>query len=115
MFSREGKWENWQAKGTSPFARWPPLTLRSAGLARRLVDFDLTSSIRIGGRASDDPLVWWAGGPRAMNVTTVDSLWLRLVDVDTALTARGYSGTAMSSWTFWTRSVRGTTHLAADG
>ena len=94
VFSREGKWENWQAKGTvtvREMAAVDPAVLLA--LARRLVDFDLTSSIRIGGRASDDPLVWWAGGPRAMNVTTVDSLWLRLVDVDTALTARGYSGT----------------------
>ena len=94
VFSREGKWENWRAKGTvtvREMAAADPAVLLA--LARRLVDFDLTSSIRISGRASDDPLVWWAGGPRAMDVTTVDSLWLRLVDVDTALTARGYSGT----------------------
>ena len=33
----------------------------------------------------------WAGGPRALGVTPVDSLWLRLIDVGAALTARGYS------------------------
>ena len=93
VFSREGTWEKWLPKGTvtvREMAAADPAVLLA--LARRLVDFDLTSSIRISGRASDDPLLWWAGGPRAMDVTTVDSLWLRLVDVDTALTARGYSG-----------------------
>jgi predicted acetyltransferase len=55
------------------------------------VDFDLTASIKISSRGADDPLLWWAGGPRAMGLKTFDSLWLRLVDVDAALTARGYS------------------------
>ena len=35
--------------------------------------------------------MWWAGGPRALGVKPFDSLWLRLIDVDAALTARGYS------------------------
>ena len=36
--------------------------------------------------------MWWAGGPRALGITPVDWLWLRLIDVGAALTARGYSG-----------------------
>jgi predicted acetyltransferase len=36
-------------------------------------------------------MLWWAGGPRALVVKSFDSLWLRLVDVGVALTARGYS------------------------
>jgi predicted acetyltransferase len=60
-------------------------------LARRLVDFDLTASTTIGARAADDPLLWWAGGPRALGVKSFDSLWLRLIDVGPALAARGYS------------------------
>src|SRR5664280_3425613 len=51
----------------------------------------LTTSVTIGIRGADDPLLWWAGGPRAMGVKSFDSLWLRLIDVDAALTARGYS------------------------
>lgn len=35
--------------------------------------------------------MWWAGGPRAVGVKSVDSLWLRLIDVGAALRARGYS------------------------
>jgi len=55
------------------------------------VDFDLTASITINGAAADSPLVWWAGGHRAMEVKTYDSLWLRVVEVGSALSARGYS------------------------
>jgi predicted acetyltransferase len=91
VFSREGKWENGRAKGTltvREIAATEPASLLA--LARRLVDFDLTASITIGGRGADDPLVWWAGGPRALGVKACDSLWLRLVDVDAALSARGY-------------------------
>jgi predicted acetyltransferase len=92
IFSRESKWEGFKAKGTVAVrelgATGPAALL---ALACRLVDFDLTASTTIGGRASDDPLLWWAGGPRALGVRACDSLWLRLVDVDAALTARGYS------------------------
>jgi predicted acetyltransferase len=92
IFSREGKWEDWRAKGkvtVRELAAADPATLLA--LARRLVDFDLTSAITIGGGGADDPLVWWAGGPRGMGVKTFDSLWLRLIDVDAAMAARGYS------------------------
>jgi len=92
VFSREAKWTDWRAKGTvtvREMATADPATLLA--LARRLVDFDLTASITISGRGTDDPLLWWAGGPRALGIKAFDSLWLRLIDVDGALTARGYS------------------------
>jgi predicted acetyltransferase len=92
VFSRETKWENFRPKGTvtvRELAATDSATLLA--LARRLVDFDLTVSITISGRGSDDPLLWWAGGPRAVGVAGSDSLWLRLIDVDTALSTRGYS------------------------
>ncbi len=92
VFSREAKWESARAKGkvsVQEVAAADPASLLA--LARRLVDFDLTASITISGRGADDPLMWWAGGPRALDVKTFDSLWLRLIDVAAALTARGYS------------------------
>jgi len=92
VFSRQQKWKDYRAKGTvsvRELAAEDPATLLA--LARRLVDFDLTASITINGCSTDDPLVWWAGGPRALGIKSFDSLWLRLVDVDAALTARGYS------------------------
>jgi predicted acetyltransferase len=92
VFSRQSKWTDFRAKGTvavREMAAIDPVTYLA--LARRLVDFDLTASITINGRAADDPLVWWAGGPRGLGVKTFDSLWLRLIDVGAALIERGYS------------------------
>jgi len=92
VFSRKEDWKSFRPKGTvtvTELAASDAVTLLA--LARRLVDFDLTASITIGGRGADDPLLWWAGGPRAVQVTGSDSLWLRLVDVGAALAARGYS------------------------
>jgi hypothetical protein len=92
VFSRQSKWTDFRAKGTvavREIAAIDPVTYLA--LARRLVDFDLTASITINGRAADDPLVWWAGGPRGLGVKTFDSLWLRLIDVGAALIERGYS------------------------
>lgn len=92
VFSREPKWKDGRAEGTvtvRELAATDPAPLLA--LTRRLVDFDLTASITIGGRGADDPLLWWAGGPRAVGVTGSDSLWLRLIDVGTAMTVRGYS------------------------
>jgi len=93
VFRREQKWEDFRPKGlvtVSELAAAEPATLLA--LARRLVDFDLTASITISGRGADDPLLWWAGGPRAADLRGSDSLWLRLVDVGKGLAARGYSG-----------------------
>ncbi|MCE0486122.1 GNAT family N-acetyltransferase [Ornithinimicrobium sediminis] len=66
----------------------------SAGLyalVRRLVDFDLTGSVSLPARGVDDPVLWWAGGPRSTSAKVTDALWLRLVDVDRALSRRGYA------------------------
>ncbi len=93
VFSRKSEWKNSRPNGSvdvRELAAADPATLLA--LARRLVDFDLTTSITINSRGADDHLVWWAGGPRALGVKPYDSLWLRLIDVDAALTARGYSG-----------------------
>jgi predicted acetyltransferase len=92
VFSRKEDWRAFTPKGTvevTELAATDAVTLLA--LARRLVDFDLTVSITIGSRGADDPLVWWAGGPRAVKVAGSDSLWLRLVDVGAAMAARGYS------------------------
>jgi predicted acetyltransferase len=94
VFSREATWEGGRPKGkvsVRELAAADSATLLA--LARRLVDFDLTSSITIGGGGADSPLLWWAGGPRTIGVKTFDSLWLRLVDVGMAMSERGYSGT----------------------
>jgi predicted acetyltransferase len=61
-------------------------------LLRRLVDFDLIGTVKVGTVGIDDPLLLWVGGPRATSdVATYDSLWLRLVDLPEALQDRAWS------------------------
>jgi predicted acetyltransferase len=55
----------------------------------RLLDLDLMSEVTTPIVGFDDPLVTWLVDARSTARRT-DALWLRLVDVDRALTARGY-------------------------
>jgi predicted acetyltransferase len=93
IFHRQGSWGEDGLPGATvtvpEIAAADPASLLT--LARRLVDFDLTTTTRIDGRMTDDPLIWWAGGPRSVRTTTHDGLWLRLVDVGAALSQRGYA------------------------
>lgn len=92
VFSRKQHWEAGQPRGTltvQEMAAEDAPTLLA--LARRLVDFDLVASTAFLGRSVDDPLVWWTGSPRGAELAVHDGLWLRLVEVDRALVARGYA------------------------
>lgn len=63
-----------------------------AALATRLLDMDLIGKVKLRARSIEDPLLWWAGGPRTAACTVSDGLWLCLVDLPRALTQRGYAG-----------------------
>ena len=92
VFRRESRWENASPRGTVEVAELgaaDDATLLA--LVRRLVNFDLTVKVNLWSRSADDPVIWWAGGPRSVDVRAYDSLWLRLVDVPRALTGRGYA------------------------
>lgn len=63
------------------------------GLWRHLLGVDLVDSITAEGRPVDDPLVLLFTDPRAVELTRGgDDVWLRLVDVPAALSAREYDG-----------------------
>jgi hypothetical protein len=92
VYHRAATWEGDLPTGTveTPLLEASdPATLLA--LVRRLTDLDLMSQTRLSGRAPDDPLIWWAGGPRAVGARSVDGLWLRLIDVGAALAERGYA------------------------
>ena len=87
----EDKWEDGRPHGAvtcHEMAAADPAALLA--LSRRLVDFDLTSEVKVE-PSLDDPLLWWAGGPRAASVKVYDGAWLRLVEVGAALEQRGYA------------------------
>ncbi|MEW9556140.1 GNAT family N-acetyltransferase [Nonomuraea sp. NPDC050783] len=60
-------------------------------LWRNLLDRDLLSTVRAPSRPVDDPLQALLADPRQLRATWGDELWVRLVEVDRALTGRAYA------------------------
>jgi predicted acetyltransferase len=61
-----------------------------AALARFVVDLDLAATISAAMRPPDDAVAWMLSDPRALRRALSDGMWVRLVDVRSALTARRY-------------------------
>ena len=62
-----------------------------SALWRFCFDTDLVNRAEAERRPVDDPLPWMLADPRRLQRSTRDGLWLRLVDVATALSQRRYS------------------------
>ena len=60
-------------------------------LWRYCLDIDLMTSTSAQSRPVDDPLPWMLADPRRLKRETTDALWIRLVDVASALSGRRYS------------------------
>ncbi|GGO78679.1 GNAT family N-acetyltransferase [Nonomuraea cavernae] len=60
-------------------------------LWRSVLDRDLVSRVEAGGRPVDDPITVLLADPRQLRASWADELWVRLVEVDRALTSRSYS------------------------
>jgi GNAT superfamily N-acetyltransferase len=92
MFRRTHKWN--RARPAGELSVWALVGDPAARLAllRRLVDFDLMGNVKVGTVGVDDPMLLWAGGPRATSdIGTYDGLWVRLVDLPQALQDRAWS------------------------
>ncbi len=62
-----------------------------AGMWRFLLDTDLVWTVSARRRPVDDPLRWRLADPRQLQVSQVrDLLWIRILDVAAAFSARGY-------------------------
>jgi len=64
-----------------------------ADMWRYLFDVDLVTTVRHHNRPVDEPLFLLLREPRRLRLTLRDGLYVRLVDVPAALTARGYATT----------------------
>ncbi|GGS97082.1 UPF0256 protein [Planobispora rosea] len=60
-------------------------------LWRHLLDRDLVARVRSWNRPVDDPLIYLLADARQLHAGWMDELWIRLVDVGRALSARRYS------------------------
>ena len=65
-----------------------------AALWRYCLDLDLVTTVQLADRPLDDPLRWYLADPRRLRTTRVaDQLWVRLLDLPRALSARRYATT----------------------
>ncbi len=99
--------------GVDGFLRWHPtaeFTLQQGGAVQAddlfatnqdaysalwgyLLDLDVVDEVRFHTRPLDEPLPWLLEDGRTWQLTElVDAIWLRLLDVPAALSARGYAG-----------------------
>lgn len=91
ILRRRPKWEDGRSAATLDCEEWAWAdSAAQLALARRLTSVDLVTrtSLRV---TADDALLWWCGGPRTVVHKTGDELWLRVLDLPAALSARGWS------------------------
>ncbi len=91
LFRRKSSWGPAGPTGTTRV--WEVVAEEPAvvhAVWRRLLDFDLTTEVIPPNLAADDPLLSMLVDIRAAQPRTQDNLWVRLVDVGTALAKRRY-------------------------
>ncbi|MGN6300674.1 MAG: sterol carrier protein domain-containing protein, partial [Angustibacter sp.] len=92
LLRRSMKWEDFAPDGTVEVRELAALDRATEHrLWQAVTQFDLTSRTTAGRLATDHPLLSWLVDARAAKPVRTDELWLRVVDVDRALTARGYT------------------------
>jgi predicted acetyltransferase len=91
LVRRTTSWEGLTPQGkvaVTDFHAVDPQTAHA--LWRRVLDFDLMAEVTTPWVAYDDPLLLWAQEADPQPKSAV-SLWIRIVDIASALTARGYA------------------------
>ena len=92
VLRRSGQWDRTRFVGTASVVELVALDPPTArALWGVLVDLDLMGTLTTPSLAADDPLLSLLVDVRSTAPVLSDDLWLRLVDVDRALTARGYA------------------------
>lgn len=91
-FRRKDAWEAGSPRGV---VRVREAVAQDAATARALwgvlLDLDLMATVEVGMLALDDPLWFLLVDPRAARPTLGDNLWVRVLDVPTALAQRRYA------------------------
>ncbi|UER54775.1 GNAT family N-acetyltransferase [Kineosporiaceae bacterium SCSIO 59966] len=92
LFRRKEKWEEAGPRGEVLVREAHAVDAAATRvLWARLSDLDLMASVRTDMRPVDDPLVHLLHDVRATTPRVTDGLWVRLVDLPTALAARRYT------------------------
>ena len=118
MFRIKPNWEGHHADhtvhvvellGTTP-ASW-------SGLWHATLGHDLATTVEAGSRATDEPLLDMLAAPRRAEQTVSDNVWVRVLDVEAALTGRTYAGPGTVTFALDDRMglTGGTWRLETDG
>jgi predicted acetyltransferase len=92
LWRRKGDWDETGPKGAVDVAEVIAATPEAyVALWEFLFSVDLTRTVRHPFAAADEPLLYLVNEPRALGDRVSDSLWLRVVDVAAALSARRYA------------------------
>lgn len=92
LWRRKGDWDESGPKGEIRVAELVAATPEAyLALWDFLLAVDLSRSVRYHFAAADEPLRYLVNEPRALGAKVGDSLWVRLVDVPAALSARRYA------------------------
>jgi predicted acetyltransferase len=94
LYATRGKWDEdtFLPEGSLEVLElMAPDPAASAALWSNLLDRDLIASVTAALRPADDPLLFHLVDPRRLRPTAADGLWVRIIDLPAALTARSYS------------------------
>jgi predicted acetyltransferase len=92
LYTPRAKWESGGPAGTVDVREVVGADSAAyAELWRFLLDIDLMAKVEYWNLPVDDPLLWWLADSRRTEPTLSDSMYVRLLDVGTALSARRYS------------------------
>jgi predicted acetyltransferase len=91
IYRRKGDFEDWIPNGqvlvSECFAESRPAY---AGLWRHVLGLDLVKTTEYGNASADEPLQWMLQDARRTERKRLDGIWMRVVDVEKALSARIY-------------------------
>ncbi len=92
MYRQKEKWEGFLSRGKVAVGELIAITPAAHdGLWKYLTNIDLFPQVAFWNQPVDDELAWRITDPRRVARKVWDGLWLRMLDVPTALAARSYS------------------------
>jgi predicted acetyltransferase len=92
LWRRKGDWDDTGPKGVVDVVELVAATTEAyLALWEFLFSVDLARTVRSAFAAADEPLLYLVNEPRALGARVGDSLWVRVVDVPAALSARRYA------------------------
>ncbi|MCO5202445.1 MAG: GNAT family N-acetyltransferase [Chloroflexi bacterium] len=93
VYRRKGDFQDWIPAGTVLVTECFSEHVRAyAGLWRYVLGLDLVKTVEYGNAGMDEPLLWMLEDARRTERKRLDGIWLRIVDIEKALSARHYGG-----------------------